>query len=260
MRNDIMKFAFCKRVFGIFILTAALFAGCAGEQEPESEAGDRIVAQPVRYAFNMPGADEMPHEHLGGLRDEHKPGCYVTYLVESENLIGFVGDSIAVKSIVSENGKDISKNKTGDPAWWISKDIKVSSNGKSALFSIFVATEKPMTLPIINGTVIMKTAGAVKTETLTFSSVERGMDQRAGPLKISVNPELKHVHVYVNGDTHLIREIRNKSDGKILICVGTSFTTGTKTYIFDKEPTTPEIDLEVTYYADIVNMTVDIVK
>ena len=237
-----------------------MLAGCADkrETEPDEAPEGGLVAKPMRYMFNMPAAQNIPNDvRFTEHSLDYKTGCFVKYLVEGDDFIGFADNSLEIKSIVTEKGVEIPTTGEDAHVWKHSRlDNRLAKDGKSASFTIFTATENPMTVPKIKGSIVMMTATATTTETLVFATSDKGEKhaQSAGPLTVYINPH--YFSVCVGGAYELVREVKIKSDGKHIEQLGGGWNNTTKTFGVRSDPTTAEIEVEITYYTDVVNKTV----
>ena len=214
-----------------------------------------LAAKAIQYTcvYSLPEASGLPFSVKP--MNAEKTGCEITYLVEGNNLTGIDTDSVRIESIMSKAGDDLSKDKRGRSTWRIGSFPKIDDDGKYATFSLFVATEAPMTIPAPKGTISIKTANKIETQTLTFKTNEKGNEQKAGPFIFSISDDVGF-SIRMKGDGSLISEISINAGGKNIKKQGHWSMNNITSYSFATTPTTPEFTLSVSYFAETSDITV----
>ena len=240
----------------VFPLVAAMLGGAA----TASAQNEKLAAKPIVYTFVMPEVETLPF-NLKPMGVE-KTGCQITFLLAGNGLTDIGRDAVSITSITAPDGKDISKNSRGRDAWeFNSFSANVSDDGKQAVFTIFVATEKPLTTPAINGSVTVKAAGATKTETVTFKTADMGKEQKAGPFTFACeNDDDDDFQIIMKGDRSLVSEMKVTAGGREIKQQGFFGFNNQTTYSFASAPTTPEFTLTVTYYTELRDVVYTIGK
>ncbi len=215
-----------------------------------------LAAKPLQYTFTLPAIEALPFD-VKPFGASDKPGCEITYLVIGNGLTDIDRDSIQIDAIATKDGKDLSKDNRGRASWKLSGFTKVSDDGKYATFSIFVATENPMTIPTIKGSITAKSAGKTETKTLTFKAADKGVEQKAGPFTFAISKE-DDFGILMKGDRGLVTELTINAGGKVIKKQGYFGSPTTTAYQFADTPTTPEFTLSVTYFTDQQNLKVTI--
>ena len=236
-------------------LLPALFTAvlCASAQE----AG--LVAKPIRYAFNTQNLADLPmgvRLHTAG----DTIGCEVTYLVMGDGLTAINHDSIDIHSITDKDGKDLARDYRGLATWKFGQFPVISDDNAYAFFSIFVATDDPLTVPHIKGSIHAATVNKTKiqTETLTFNTAGKNQGQKIGPFSFSIHESpLYAFAIRMKGNRHLLVDgIKVNAGGKAVKQNGWGASPGETTYQFDDAPKTPEFTLSVSYYTEMKDVTV----
>jgi len=246
------------------LLAAAL---CATAQD------EAVVAKPVKYTcvFSEPDAEGLSGNGIWG----NGTGCQIDYLVTLDGITEIDSKSLTVFSLTTRDGKTLPKDYRGRGSKWSKgQGIEVantgSRNGKGdTTISIFVPTEEPLTVPVINGTINAKVGGETATQTLTFKTADNGAKQEAGPFTFAVgvdagDNDFKRLHdagfpfaISITGDRNQIKSLTiEDADGKALQNRGTSSYSVGKgkpktTYNYSSAPTTPEFFITVTYFTDL---------
>jgi len=263
-----------KLLFSAFLLTAF----CASAQN------GGLTAKPVRYLFNLPDIEGLPQGLIMNSWGNEKAGCEITYLIAGENISAIEEKSVSITSITTKDGKDLSKDTRGRAAWKLGPFPKASDDGSYAVFSLFVPIEGAMTVPIVKGSITVKAAGKTETQTLTFKTANKGVEQKTGPFTFAVADDAKDgdddtmrgfgfggFGITMTGDMNLIADISINAGGRTIKRQGhmsinnqttkdgkLDLSKQTTTYQFASAPRTPEFTLTVTYFTDMRDVPVAI--
>jgi hypothetical protein len=227
-----------------FYCLSILLASAAHASAQDAE----FSVKPVKYSFTLPAIEELPDGFKPMGAD--KTGCEVAFAIAGDGLIYIERGSIKIDSIVDQNGNDVSENEEGFGSWKTEHFPKASNDGKFALFSVFVATEKPMVMPRIAGSVKVNSAGRTRTQRIAFKTDGSSGTQKAGDLAFAVADESRFA-IAMSGKESLVTDIAvEAADGTTFAKEGYLFTPQKATYFFPR-PDAEEFELVVTYYVDV---------
>ena len=277
----------------ILFIASAMFVASINASAQDVASAKMPVATPIAYTFIQPEVETLPSDMKPMNFD--KTGCEITFIVKGEDLLSIPNDALNITSITSGDGKDLSKDRRGRDAWKFNAFFaKISENGNYARFSIFVPTEIPQTIPVINGTFAVKAASGVKTETLTFKTDEKGKEQKLGSFTFAIEDDAddndddndggvfttsgnffsfsggtfqsdKSFKINMKGDNTIVSEIKIVAGGRTIKTQGhSSFSINNRrpqtAYSFASAPSTPEFTLSVTYYEEVKEVVYKIGK
>ena len=191
-------------------------------------------------------------------------GFRASYAVLANSILGI--EDVKVTSIIGDDGKELSKTKSGGPAWkFVDKSFFGSAANNVAHFEIQGrATTFGHAQPKIAGSVEVKVAGERKTEKVTVKVLE-GMASVAGVrFKLSYGSNSmtmfsddekteQQLKVDFSDPEGVIVDLKVLVDGKPLVRSGSSTMNARKTYFFDKPK--DEVTLSVTYAEGVKTLT-----
>ncbi|MCL1887952.1 MAG: hypothetical protein FWF96_03665, partial [Kiritimatiellaeota bacterium] len=232
-----------------------------------------LTATPVQYTLVMPEAECVRESGIWIPHD--KTGCEINYAIKGNGLVDVDQESLAITSITSRDGRDLSKDKNGQPTWrLVTHATQLSRNRDYANIKVFVATDEPLEIPVVKGSVTCFCADNPLTETVDFATDEKEVEKQLGPLAFSIpddkdkstlggairftfnNQTVMKVgdafFILMKGDRTLVTQIKIISGDQEFNSVGSMFTDNQTTYYrFAAKPETPEFTLSVTYYTDM---------
>ena len=226
----------------LFFPALLLAVLCASAQD------NAFVATPITYTFFLTDDENFCDNGMG---------CQITYGITGENIAEIERDSRRITSITDENGKDLLAYNRGGPKWNLGPTVY--NDGKRAEFHVFIATKSPLVLPKIAGTINVRTASQLETQTLTFKTADKGVEQTAGPFTFFIYDESTRAHRFANdiftmviqGDYNLLKEVAIIADGEKIRSGSHTPEKGKTYYYFNEAPATAEFTLSVTYHADM---------
>jgi len=262
------------------IMQKQVFALLAVVAVNVSAQNEGIVVEPIQFHYEhtvtLPSADDLPVIFRHWNWNNTKTGCKITYVAKGKNIIDITTNAFTVTSITSKDGKDLLEDKDGwglVSSWEILLNESRTSNWYKLLrfkneipndlsyvsFTLFVTTPTPMLHPNVKGTVNIRVAGKIETETLTLKADEKGKEQKVGPLTLSVSDSkfnANGLEVSVRGDGSLLSNLTLMADGKKSEQYGSSSSSFLSTYTFRFVPGASEYTLSVSYFADIKEVAV----
>ena len=242
------------------VLFTALLAASAHGQET------RLAVTPVECVFTL-AVEELPKRHQPWSWDtENTTGCKITYAITGKNIASVDSASLDITAITDGEGNDLLAYARKDKNSLKLGGVGTGGDGdeRYATINIFIPTEKPMTLPNVTGTVNVRIAEKTETQTLTFNTAEKGVEQTAGPFTVSIPNEKNRIsfgegfQMKMKGDERLLKEVKLTSGGKEINNNGRSSGSKEATLYFAETPATPEFTLSVTYYTDLQEVPVRI--
>jgi hypothetical protein len=152
----------------------------------EDASSTTLRAKPIQIV----SCDVLPPEavHLGGFM-QHKPGFQIFYLIEGADLIGIKSESLSIDSVLTADGKDISKKRNGNPSYQQGSFPKASEDGKYCVFSLEVddASQFGKVEKIaVNGSIVAL-IGSNRQEKTVELKVGDKKETKIGPYSIQVS-------------------------------------------------------------------------
>jgi hypothetical protein len=234
----------------------------AGLVIPAAAAEPALTVRPVQ----MISLADVPN----GAPDEAKSvmftkGFSIGYLVEGQDLIGVVDDSLDVE-ITSPDGKSLSKKRNGEKSYKLGSFPKATDDGKYLFFQLeseehdFGRIESL----VVTGTVTVRTGSdltnaATKAHGLTSKEVEQ-----AGEFKVAFGEEsggkvsfggeagAESVSITISGPLEKLTKVALKVDGKAVHEEGYMGMHGadSRTYQFEK-PAGASGTIELSYWKNL---------
>jgi hypothetical protein len=195
----------------------------------------------------------------------HEAGFEIYYLVEGESIAAVKDDSLVVDAILTKDGKDISKSRTGKSAYEQGPWPKVSEDGKYAVFSVKSDADQFGNVESlsIKGSITVQTANQRDKKNATLVLAEK-QPKSVGPFTVAVEADSdeaaamrgNNLGLRVTGPQASLIDVSVATpDGKALEPEGSTWDDTSKTFFFEKSAT-PSVTVEVNYWTDLVERKV----
>jgi hypothetical protein len=190
----------------------------------------------------------------------HEAGFEIYYLVEGEGLAGVKEDSLVVDAILTKDGKDISKSRTGRPAWEQGPWPKVSEDGKYAVFSVKSDVDQFGNVESLSvkGSITIQAATQRDKKNATLVLAEK-QPKKIGPFTVvaeGAGDEADamggaNLGIRVSGPLASLLDVSvSTPDGKALESQGNMGDGTTRTFFFEA-CTAPSVTVEANYWTDL---------
>ena len=191
-------------------------------------------------------------------------GFRASYAVLANSILGI--EDVKVTSIVGDDGKDLSKLKSGNPAWkFVDKSFFGSAANNVAQFEIQGrATTFGRGQPKITGSVEVKVAGERKTEkvkakvsdgAVTIAGIKFKLSYGSNSMTMFSDDDKaeQQLKVEFSDPEGVIVDLKALVGGKPLSQSGSSMMNAKKSYFFNKPA--DEVTLSVTYAQGVKTLT-----
>lgn len=219
--------------------------------------GAPLAARAVQFLACAPLPAEIP---FGAKPSGYEPGFKIWFLVDGADLIGFQDDSLAITTLATADGKDLSTLRNGKPAWKLDMFPKVTDDGKYGIFAIECTADGfgQVDRARIAGSILAQTGSDRQKQDIPFDPAKPST-AKAGPLAITFGSAAfgGGYGISVKGPLSAIAGIEVVDGAKRTSHTGWSATNDERTYSFPK-PVSAAPQLALTWWGRSSTVKVDI--
>ncbi|MBA2480504.1 MAG: hypothetical protein H0V44_07565 [Planctomycetes bacterium] len=219
-----------------------------------AEDAPALTVRPIQIIACEAIPAEVPFEVKPML---HDPGFRISYLVEGRDLIGFKDDSVVIDSMITPDGRDISKKPNGEPTYKMMSFPKAADDGKFGVFQVECSDNQfgKVEQLAITGRVIALT-GTKSTKGTVELALDDKAPQTLGIYKVSpasgkpiFGGDGSGMGITVSGELDRIIAITASEGGKELERSGSAGSDHERTYSFAKAAG-KTVSLTITWWED----------